>query len=250
MAKAATTDTVDRADLDRFERVAAEWWDPSGPFKPLHRMNPLRIGFIRDRVAAQAGRDPLGPKPLAGLSLVDVGCGGGLLSEPMARLGATVTGIDAGAEAIGVAARHAEQSGLAIDYRRQTVEELAATGARFDVVLALEIVEHVADPPAFLAGLAGVLKPGGALVLSTINRTAKSFALAIVGAEYLLRWVPRGTHDWRRFRRPSELAAGLGAVGVEVLTVAGMVFDPLRGAWSLSDRDLDVNYILFARKAA
>ncbi|HET8727805.1 MAG TPA: bifunctional 2-polyprenyl-6-hydroxyphenol methylase/3-demethylubiquinol 3-O-methyltransferase UbiG [Alphaproteobacteria bacterium] len=249
MVKTAA-DTVDRADIDRFERVAAEWWDPSGPFKPLHRMNPLRVGFIRDRVAAHFGRDPLGRKPLDGLRLVDVGCGGGLLTEPMARLGADASGIDAGAEAVEVARSHAEAAGLAIDYRRLTVEELAASGARFDVVLALEIVEHVADVPTFLEALSAILEPGGAIVMSTLSRTPKSFALAVVGAEYLLRWVPRGTHNWRQFLRPSELAAGLRDGGVDVTTVQGMVLDPLRGVWSLSDRDLDVNYILFGRKPA
>lgn len=249
MAKTAT-DTVDPADVARFERIAADWWSPSGPFKPLHRMNPARIGFIRDQVAAHFGRDPLGRRPLAGLTLVDVGCGGGLLSEPMARLGAEVTGLDAGAEAVEVARRHAAEAGLAIDYRCRTVEDLAATGAQFDVVLALEIVEHVADVPGFLAALAAILKPGGAIVMSTLNRTPKSFAMAIVGAEYLLRWLPRGTHDWRRFLRPSELAGGLRAEEIEIVTVAGMVMDPLSGGWRLSDRDLDVNYILFGRKPA
>lgn len=250
MRNTATAGTVDRADVDRFERIAADWWSASGPFRPLHRMNPVRIGFIRDRVADHFGADPSAAQPLDGLRLADIGCGGGLLSEPMARLGARVTGVDAGAEAIEVARRHAAAGGLDIDYRCSTVEALADQGARFDVVLALEIVEHVADVPGFLAALETILAPGGALVMSTLNRTAKSFMLAIVGAEYLLRWLPRGTHDWHRFLRPSELAAGLRATGLEVAEVTGMVYDPLHASWTLSPRDLDVNYILLARKPA
>lgn len=245
---AAPGTTLDEAELARFERVAAEWWDAEGKFRPLHRMNPLRVGYIRDRVSAHYGRDPLGPRPLAGLRLVDVGCGGGLLSEPMARLGAAVTGIDAGAEAVQIARLHAARRDLAIEYRCMTAEDLVATGERFDVVLALEIVEHVADRDAFLRAVAGLCRPGGAVVMSTINRTAKSFALAIVGAEYVLRWVPRGTHTWRKFVRPSELSAGLRRCGVMVQDVTGIVYDPLRGIWSLSTQDLDVNYILFAEK--
>lgn len=240
--------TLDQAELARFERVAAEWWNPDGQFKPLHRMNPVRVGYIRDRVSGHYGRDPLGPRPLSGLSLADVGCGGGLLSEPMARLGAAVTGIDAGAEAVQIARLHAGQRDLPIEYACMTAEDLLRTGARFDVVLALEIVEHVADRDAFLRALAGLCKPGGAVVMSTLNRTAKSFALAIVGAEYLLRWVPRGTHTWRKFVRPSELSAGLRRHGVTVRDVTGLVYDPLRGSWSLSTQDMDVNYIVFADK--
>lgn len=247
---ARAPDTVDAADVERFERIAARWWDPAGPFKPLHRITPVRVAFIRDQVTAHFGRDPLAPHPLAGLSVLDVGCGGGLLAEPMARLGAATTGIDAGRETIDAARKHAEQSGLSIDYQCRTIEDLAASGAQFDVVLASEIVEHVADVPAFLEALATVVRPGGGLMMSTLNRTAKSFAFAIVGAEYLLRWMPRGTHDWRRFLKPSELAAGLRPSGIEVVRVAGMVFNPVSGAWQLSERDLDVNYLLFGRKPA
>jgi 2-polyprenyl-6-hydroxyphenyl methylase/3-demethylubiquinone-9 3-methyltransferase len=240
--------TLDRAELGRFERMAAEWWDPHGKFKALHRMNPVRIGYIRDHVCGRLGRDPLAHKPLAGLTLADIGCGGGLLSEPMARLGATVTGIDAGADTIQIARVHAGHMGLPINYHRQTAEALTASGARFDVVTAMEIVEHVADVPAFLQALATLLRPGGVLVMSTLNRTPQSFALAIVGAEYVLRWVPRGTHTWRKFLRPSELAAGLRRQGILVRDVAGMVYRPLGDTWHLSARDLDVNYLLAGEK--
>ncbi len=240
--------TIDRADVDRFERIAAEWWDPRGKFRPLHAMNPVRIGYIRDRVCEQFGCDPRSVRPFAGLELADIGCGGGLLAEPMARLGAAVTAIDAGAETVEVARLHAGQAGLPVDYRCATAEHLAATGATFDVVTALEIVEHVADVDAFLAALAALVRPGGALVMSTLNRTPRSFAVAIVGAEYLLRLLPRGTHDWRKFLHPSELAAGLRRHGFTVRDVTGMVYDPLRGTWSLSQRDLAVNYLLSATR--
>jgi 2-polyprenyl-6-hydroxyphenyl methylase/3-demethylubiquinone-9 3-methyltransferase len=239
--------TIDSAEIARFESMAAEWWDPDGKFRPLHRMNPLRIGYIRDRICARLGRDPLAPKPLSGLRTLDIGCGGGLLSEPMARLGATVTGVDAGAEAIGVARGHAAESGLAIDYRCSSAEDLAASGARFDAVLALEIVEHVADVDAFCQALATLLRPGGTLVMSTLNRTRRSWAVAILGAEHLLRIIPRGTHEWRKFLKPHELAAALRRAGLEVGDIAGMVPDP-RGGWRLAPHHLAVNYILTAAK--
>lgn len=242
--------TVDPADIARFERIAREWWDPRGRFWPLHRMNPTRIAYIRDHVCAVLGRDGRQARSLRGLHLADVGCGGGLLCEPMTRLGATVTGIDASTEAIAVARAHAAEHGLAIDYRQTTAEALADAGARFDVVLALEILEHVADREAFVHALATLLRPGGVLVLSTLNRTAKSFALAIVGAEYVLRWVAPGTHDWRQFVRPSALAAALRRQGLTVRDVHGLVYDPLRAAWRLDGRDLAVNYILCAVKPA
>jgi 2-polyprenyl-6-hydroxyphenyl methylase/3-demethylubiquinone-9 3-methyltransferase len=239
--------TIDSAEIARFESMAADWWDPDGKFRPLHRMNPLRIGYIRDRICARLGRDPLAPKPLSGLRILDIGCGGGLLSEPMARLGATVTGVDAGAEAIGVARTHAAESGLAIDYRCSSAEDLAASGARFDAVLALEIVEHVADVDAFCQALATLLRPGGTLVMSTLNRTRRSWAVAILGAEHLLRIIPRGTHEWRKFLKPHELAAALRRAGLEVGDIAGMVPDP-RGGWRLAPHHLAVNYILTAAK--
>lgn len=243
-ADAGIDSSVDAAELARFESVAADWWDSEGQFRPLHRMNPIRIGYIRDTLCRHFDRVIGDPAPLAGLTVADVGCGGGLLCEPMARLGAEVTGVDAGEEAVAVAALHARQMGLDIDYRQATAEALAAEGRTYDAVLALEIVEHVADRDGFLAAIAALVRPGGALILSTLNRTPKSFGLAIIGAEYLLRWVPRGTHDWRKFVRPSELAAGLRRQGIAVDDVRGMVFSPLSATWSLSDRDIDVNYLL------
>ncbi len=245
--------SVDPDEIAKFAALAGEWWDPAGKFAPLHRLNPARLTFIRDRIAAHAGRDPLAERPLAGLRVLDIGCGGGLLCEPMARLGAAVTGIDAAEKNVAVAAEHAAEAGLDIDYRHGTAEALAAetragNGAGFDLVLNMEVVEHVADVTAFLQASAALVGPGGAMVLATLNRTAKSFALAIVGAEYLLRWLPRGTHDWRRFLRPSELVAYLRAAGLETRELTGVVYNPLTGAWRLAPRDLDVNYMVFAVK--
>jgi 2-polyprenyl-6-hydroxyphenyl methylase/3-demethylubiquinone-9 3-methyltransferase len=240
--------TVDPAEIGRFERIAADWWDPQGEFKPLHRMNPLRVGYIRDRACARFGRDPDAIGCLAGLSAVDVGCGGGLLAEPMARLGATVTGVDAGAEAIAAAQLHAQAAGLDIDYRATTAEALAAEGRTFDLVLALEIVEHVADVDLFLASLERLLAPGGIVVMSTLNRTRRSYLMAIVGAEYVLRMLSLGTHDWRKFLKPHELAAALRRQGLTVADAHGMVLDLPSGHWRLSARDLAVNYILTATR--
>lgn len=240
--------TVDPAEVERFSRIAQEWWDANGKFAPLHRLNPVRLGFIRDRTAAHWQRDPRSAAPLGGLSLLDIGCGGGLLSEPMARLGASVTGVDAAARNIGVASLHAQGQALSIDYRQGTAEGLAASGARFDIVLALEIVEHVADVDLFLASCSRMVKPGGLLFLSTLNRTAKAWALAIAGAEYLLGWLPRGTHDWRKFLKPSEVVNSLRRSGVETEEIVGVVYSPLGRAWSLSKTDLDVNYMLYGRR--
>jgi 2-polyprenyl-6-hydroxyphenyl methylase/3-demethylubiquinone-9 3-methyltransferase len=244
MADSAHT-TVDPAEIERFSRIAGEWWDPAGKFAPLHRLNPLRIGYIRDRAAQHWQRDPLSGVPLQGLSLLDIGCGGGLLSEPMARLGAQVTGVDAAARNIRVAAQHAEKQGLDIDYRQGAAEALAASGSQFDIVLALEIVEHVADVPLFLKSCGQMVKPGGLLFLSTLNRTAKAWALAIAGGEYILRWLPRGTHDWKKFLKPSEVVNGLDAAGIAAQEIVGVVYSPLSRAWSLSKGDLDVNYMLY-----
>ena len=242
----AQSASVDDSEVAKFAALAESWWDSEGPFRPLHRFNPVRIRFIRDRLASHFNRDPLAPEPLAGLRLLDIGCGGGLLTEPLTRLGATVVGIDATEKNIRIAALHAEQGGLSIDYRHTTAEALDEAGERFDAVLNMEVVEHVADVDAFLTASGNLVGTGGLMIAATLNRTAKSFALAIVGAEYVLRWLPRGTHDWRRFVRPSELAAGLRHAGMTVTSLTGVVFNPLTGIWSLSERDLDVNYMAVA----
>lgn len=239
-----TQTSIDAAEVAKFQAMAAEWWDPSGKFKPLHMLNPVRLDYIVGQIAAEFSRDRRQPRPFEGLRLLDIGCGGGLISEPMARLGASVTGADAAAENIEIARLHAAQSGLDIDYRATTAESILAEGAQFDVVLALEIVEHVADPQAFIATCARLLRPGGMLIASTLNRTPQSFAAAIVGAEWVMRWLPRGTHDWRRFIRPDELAGMFDAAGARVVDRAGMVFNPLGWSWSLSPRDLSVNYLI------
>lgn len=248
MAAVAAASTIDPSEVDRFSAMAATWWDPNGPAAPLHAMNPTRLGFIRDRAIDALGGDRMSAAPLAGRTVLDVGCGGGLLSEPLARMGAAVTGIDASVPAIDVARDHAVRSGLSIHYRACPIEALAADGAQFDIVCALEIVEHVADQRAFCQALAAVLNPGGLLVMSTLNRTARSFAIAILGAEYVMRLLPRGTHQWRQFVRPRELAGSLRGAGLVLERTAGMVFDPAAWAWRLDPTDLGVNYILAARK--
>ena len=239
--------SIDPDEIARFEAMAAEWWDPNGKFRPLHRFNPVRLAWIRDRLLARFGRDGASPRPLEGLRILDIGCGGGLVSEPMARLGADVVGVDASHRNVEVARIHAAQGGLAIDYRQGTAEDLLAAGERFDAVLSLEVVEHVADPAAFLGACAGLVAPGGALFVATINRTPQAFVLAIVGAEYVLRWLPRGTHSWSKFVRPSEVAAALRPTGLELREFAGMSYNPLRDAWS-AGRDLGVNYIAYATR--
>jgi len=239
--------TVDPTEIARFAALAEGWWDLNGKFKPLHRLNPLRLAFLRERLIAHFGRDTGSLRPFQGLRLLDIGCGGGLVAEPMTRLGFAVTGIDAAAETVLTARRHAEEAGLAIDYRAVAAETLAASDERFDVVLAMEIIEHVADLGAFLAAAAALVRPGGAFVAATLNRTAKSYLFAIVGAEYVLGWLPRGTHEWRRFVRPSELAAGLRRNGLHAREIAGVAYNPIADRWSLV-RDLDVNYMVFAVK--
>ena len=239
----AAASTVDPAEVAKFEAMAAEWWDPNGKFKPLHMLNPCRLDYIVTQIAAEFGRDPAADRPFAGLRLLDIGCGGGLLSEPMARLGAEVVGADAAERNIPVARVHAAQSGLAIDYRHTTAEALAGAGERFDVVLNMEVVEHVADPAAYLAACQRLLKPGGLMVCSTINRNAKSFAMAILGAEYVMRWLPRGTHDWKKFITPDELYGLIRSAGLDPVDRRGFVFNPVTWSWSLSDRDLSVNYV-------
>ncbi|HJU18327.1 MAG TPA: bifunctional 2-polyprenyl-6-hydroxyphenol methylase/3-demethylubiquinol 3-O-methyltransferase UbiG [Stellaceae bacterium] len=242
-----TSVTVDPEEIGRFARAAESWWDPEGSLRALHRLNPVRLAFIRCELCRHFGRDRRALRPFEGLTLLDVGCGGGLVAEPMARLGFAVTGIDAGAAAIAVARRHAETSGLLIDYRLATAESLAESGAAFDAVLALEVIEHVADPEALMAAVGALVRPGGAFIGATINRTARAFALAVVGAEYVLGWLPRGTHDWRRFLRPSEFVLGLRRHRLYATRLVGIGYDLRSGAWSLS-RDLAVNYMLTAEK--
>ncbi len=235
--------TVNPAEVAKFEAMAAEWWDAGGKFKPLHMMNPVRLDYITRQIAAEFGRDLSTPQPFAGLRLLDIGCGGGLLSEPMARLGAIVVGADAAAGNIPVAALHAEQSGLAIDYRHTTAEALSAAGEAFDVVLAMEIVEHVADPQGFVTTCHDLLKPGGLMIMSTLNRTTKSFLAAIIGAEWIMRWLPKGTHDWAKFIQPEELKALIRRAGLDPVDAKGFTFNLVGWQWSVSDRDLSVNYV-------
>ncbi|MGE0256838.1 MAG: bifunctional 2-polyprenyl-6-hydroxyphenol methylase/3-demethylubiquinol 3-O-methyltransferase UbiG [Alphaproteobacteria bacterium] len=242
--------TADAAEVARFAIHAEGWWDPHGAFAPLHRLNPVRVAWVRDRLVRHFDRDPRSIEPFADLALLDVGCGGGLVAEPMARLGARVTGLDAEAGTLAVARAHAAAGGLAIAYRDDTVEALAASGARFDIVLALEVVEHVADLPAFLAACAAMLAPGGMLVLSTINRTAKSYALGIVAAERILRWVPAGTHDWKKFVKPGELVRALRAAGLSPVELCGLAYDPLARRWHEAPGELSVNYFCTATKPA
>lgn len=243
------TSTLDPEEARRFEALAHEWWDPHGKFRPLHKFNPARLSYLRDRLVRHFGRDALARRPLEGLHVLDLGCGGGLVAEPMARLGASVTGIDAVATNIGAAQAHAAQAGLSIDYRQCLAEDLVAEGQTFDAVLALEIVEHVADVRLFLHACQRLVRPGGCLVVATLNRTAKSLLLGKIGAEYVLGWLPRGTHDWRRFLRPSEIAGPLRREGLTVQDVSGVTFSLLDNEWRLSS-DTDVNYMLFATKEA
>ena len=239
--------SVDPREVERFARMAAKWWDPRGPMAPLHKLNPLRVGYIRDRAAERFGRDVKLMGCLKGLRILDIGCGAGILSEPLARLGAELVGIDPAAENIEVARLHASESGVAVDYRATTAETLAEAGERFDVVLAMEVVEHVVDVPAFVATCAGMVKPGGLLMMATLNRTLKSFALAIVGAEYILRWLPRGTHQWDKFVKPDELEAAIEDAGLNVIGERGVIYNPLADRWQLSS-DMDVNYMLAAAR--
>ncbi|MBP1805184.1 2-polyprenyl-6-hydroxyphenyl methylase/3-demethylubiquinone-9 3-methyltransferase [Rubellimicrobium aerolatum] len=241
--KGASGRSIDAQEVEKFERMAAEWWDPQGKFKPLHLMNPVRLDYIVTRIAAHFGRDRQAERPFSGLRLLDIGCGGGLLSEPMARLGAEVVGADAAARNIPVARLHAERSGLAIDYRHATAEALAEAGERFDIVLNMEVIEHVADPADYLRSVHALLVPGGLHVCSTLNRNAKSYAMAIVGAERVMRWLPRGTHDWRKFITPDELFDLLRGAGLRPVDRMGMVFNPLGWNWRLFERDLSVNYV-------
>ncbi len=240
--------TANPDEIARFTAMAQAWWDPNGKFRPLHQLNPVRIQFIRDHVCQHFGLDAKADLPFKGLDVLDVGCGGGLLSEPMARLGANMTSIDAGEKNIEIAKIHAAQSGLDIDYRNVLPEDLAEEGRKFDLVLNMEVIEHVADPELFMAASTSVLKDNGCMVLSTMNRNFKSLLLGKIAAEYVLRWLPVGTHDWKKFLKPSELARLVRPYGLEFTALNGVVYNPLKDKWSLSDKDLDVNYMAFAEK--
>lgn len=242
--------TIDPAEVAKFEAMATEWWNPAGKFKPLHLMNPCRLDYIISQIAAEFDRDTKTVKPFNGLRILDIGCGGGLLSEPMARLGADVVGADAAPRNIPVAQLHAAQSGLDIDYRFTTADDLAAAGEQFDVVLNMEVVEHVADPLIYLTACQVLLKPQGLMVCSTLNRTAKSFGMAILGAEWVMRWLPKGTHDWAKFITPDELYGLIRQAGLEPIDKKGMVFNPISWSWSLSARDLGCNYVTASLKRA
>jgi 2-polyprenyl-6-hydroxyphenyl methylase / 3-demethylubiquinone-9 3-methyltransferase len=247
-AQQTSAATVDESEVARFSRLSSQWWDPSGPMAPLHKFNPVRLAYVRDRAAAHFGRDSSRLDSLAGLRMLDIGCGAGVLSEPLARLGASVVGADPSESNIAAAKHHAAQSGLAIDYRATTAEALEASGESFDVVLAMEVVEHVADVGLFIDIAAEMVKPGGLMFVATLNRTIKSFALAIVGAEYVLRWLPRGTHQWDKFVTPNELEIAIAHSGLHVADQAGVIYNLLADRWQLST-DLDVNYMMVAEKA-
>lgn len=239
--------TVDAQEIAKFSAMAAEWWDPHGKFRPLHKFNPTRLAYIRECVSAHFGRAADAPKPLEGLRLLDIGCGGGLLSEPMTRLGANVTGADAGEKNIKTASIHAQEQGLEIDYRHTTAEALAQAGEQFDVILNMEVIEHVADTQVFMTECAACLKPGGLMIVATLNRTARAFALAIVGAEYVLGWLPRGTHEWSKFITPDEMHQMMVKSGLTPGELTGVSFNPLADKWSMS-RDTAVNYTQTATK--
>ena len=246
----ALQSTVDPAEVAKFEAMAAEWWDVNGKFKPLHMLNPCRLDYITTQIAGEFDRDLKGDLPFRGLRILDIGCGGGLLSEPMARLGADVVGADAAERNIPVARIHAEQSGLEIDYRHTTAEALAEAGEQFDVVLNMEVVEHVASPPDYLTACQQLLKPGGLHICSTLNRNPKSYLMAIIGAEHVMRWLPKGTHEWSKFITPDELFDLLKEAGLDPVDRKGFVFNPVSWSWKLSDRDLSVNYVTASLKPA
>ena len=248
MTEAAKT-TIDQSEVDRFSAMAAEWWSPTGKFKPLHKFNPVRLAYIRDKAAESFSRNPKTAKPLEGLRVLDIGCGGGLLSEPVARMGAEVVGADPSEKNIGIASTHAKSSGVAVDYRAVTAEQLAEAGETFDIVLNMEVVEHVADVELFVNTCASMVRPGGLMFVATINRTMKAAALAIFAAENVLRWLPRGTHQYEKLVRPEELEKPLAASGLEIVDRTGVFFNPLANQWNLS-RDMDVNYMLLAKRPA
>jgi 2-polyprenyl-6-hydroxyphenyl methylase/3-demethylubiquinone-9 3-methyltransferase len=247
MADRRHAPSIDQAEIERFSRLAADWWDPRGPMAPLHKFNPVRLAYIRDQAAARFDRNPKKLDCLKGMRLLDIGCGGGILSEPLARLGAEVVGVDPSEENINAARAHAEDTRITVDYRATTAEELAAANERFDVVLAMEVVEHVADLNAFVATCATMVKPAGLMIAATINRTLKSFAFAIVGAEYVLRWLPRGTHQWDKFVTPVELESAIESNDLQVIGERGVIYNPFADRWQLSS-DMDVNYMLVAQR--
>ena len=242
-----TDTTIDPGEISKFAAMADEWWDPTGKFKPLHKFNPVRLTYIRDWALKQFNRSENERQPLVGLSVLDIGCGGGLLTEPLTRLGATVTGIDAGDKNIAVAKLHAEKMGLTIDYRATTSEALAANAEKFDIVLNMEVVEHVADVEFFLTTCAKMVRPGGLMFVATINRTMKAAALAIFAAENVLRWLPRGTHQYEKLVRPDEIERPLAANGLDIIARTGVFYSPLQDRWNLS-KDMDVNYMLLAKR--
>jgi 2-polyprenyl-6-hydroxyphenyl methylase/3-demethylubiquinone-9 3-methyltransferase len=248
-AAASSSSSIDSAEIQRFSKLASTWWDPRGPMAPLHKLNPVRLGYIRDKVTAHFDRDPKKLDCLKGLRVLDIGCGAGILSEPLARLGASMVGADPSEENIAVAGTHARDNDVEVDYRATTAEALAEAGEVFDVVLAMEVVEHVNDVPEFVATCASMVKPGGLMIAATLNRTLKSFALAIVGAEYILRWLPRGTHQWDKFVTPQELERAIEKSGLNVTGERGVIYNPLADRWQLSS-DMDVNYMLVAENNA
>jgi 2-polyprenyl-6-hydroxyphenyl methylase / 3-demethylubiquinone-9 3-methyltransferase len=248
MPRRAASIAVD--EIDRFSQQAEDWWKPDGAFRPLHRLNPVRLEYITEAACNHFGRNQQTRNSLKDLKILDVGCGGGLLAEPLARLGGNVTGIDASDTTIAAAKRHAKTSGLDIDYQISSVEELADTKSCYDLITALEVIEHVADVDSFLTALVKLLKPDGLLIMSTLNRTPKSFLLGIVAAEYILKWIPRGTHEWKKFIRPSELMELLELKGLQAENLTGLVFNPLGNEFELRANDLDVNYLLSARRAS
>lgn len=240
--------SVDAQEITKFAKDSSHWWDEHGPFAPLHRINPVRLAIIKDWICAQYERDRLSFRPFTGLRILDIGCGGGLVCEPMARLGADVTGIDADSNAIEVAARHADSSGLKIDYRAAASEDLRKAGERYDIVLALEIIEHVADPRQFVEDCLSLAAPGGMVIFSTLNRTPQSLLLGKFAAEYILGWVPKGTHDWKKFMKPSELARAIRDCGATPGATEGIVYDPLTRTFDRSRENLAINYLISAIK--
>ena len=247
MTKSQADNTLDPQEIERFSRIADEWWDPLGKFRPLHQLNPIRLQFIRDEICRHFQTDKRAPHPLKGRKILDIGCGGGLLCEPMTRLGAEVTGVDPAELTINAASDHAQKMGLSIDYRATRAEDLLEAGEQFDIVVNMEVIEHVPDVSAFLKVCSGLVKPGGLMLASTLNRTVKSYGLAIIGAEYIMRWLPTGTHQWQRFVTPEELKKALLDAGLEGVEQTGMSYNPLTGSWTLGS-DLDVNYLARAQK--